>query len=75
MKILKKDSASGISNNKSSDSAKTSRTINVSNMGFLTVKECPLCKGKNGCIEDIHSTAPFCNVCLEKLREAIGLEL
>jgi hypothetical protein len=74
MKILKKDSASNTSNDKS-DSAKTSRTINVSNMGFLTVKECPLCKGKNGCIEDIHSSAPFCNVCLEKLREAIGLEL
>lgn len=57
----------------SKDSAKSS-TLNVKKLGFDVVKECPLCKGKNGHIEDIHSQVPFCPVCMDKLRGVIGLK-
>ncbi len=81
MALFKKDSVvshvnsnSAInSNSKDSGTTKTT-TISSDSLGFKIVKECPLCKGQNGSIEDIHSTVPFCPVCMEKLRELIGLK-
>jgi hypothetical protein len=82
MGLLSKDSAGFHLNNggdkptkrDESKSTTTYKTISSDALGFMTVKECPLCKGQNGHIEDLHSTVPFCPVCMEKLRELIGLK-
>lgn len=81
MALFKKDSVvSHASENSAANSNSTdtgtskTRTISSDALGFMTVKECPLCKGQNGHIEDLHSTVPFCPVCMEKLRELIGLK-
>jgi hypothetical protein len=68
------DKSSVNSSSGSTDSGTTkTKVISSDSLGFKIVKECPLCKGQNGSIEDVHSTVPFCPVCMEKLRELIGL--
>ena len=79
MGLLSKDSAGFHLNNGDNkpmkrDESKSTTVYKTDSLGFMTVKECPLCKGQNGHIEDLHSTVPFCPVCMEKLRELIGLK-